>query len=121
MPAAGAEREVMQRRDVLKGLLAVPMAVAAVASTPVDVSAASAWRIHLVTVDGRERIVDAATGEQIGNRVPMKVMHRVYRSQSSGRPVKIRLFKLDAAGKKFWSGNRVATEWAWVQVVGGPA
>ena len=66
---------------------------------------------------GHGRLVDAATGQDVSREFSIRATARLRRSLESGRPVRLAVFRLDAAGKHFLDGDRLATRAAWVQVV----
>ena len=80
------------------------------------------WNVRLEITDrpGKGRVVDAATGEEVGARFPSKIAHRLRRSLESGRPIRVRLFLLDPAdGRPYLDGpDHIASEARWVRVVG---
>ena len=76
-----------------------------------------ALRTHTTPITGREYVYDARTGEDVSIRVPYAAASRLERSRVTGKPMRIVVFRLDCSGQLLVTGNRVATEPAWVRII----
>lgn len=111
----------MNRRQFLRAAapaLATPLLAPALASP----SPRSIWTVRLLPPrpwepPGWGKLVDAATGADVSRRFPLRLCRRLYRARASGQPIRVALFKLDAHGKPYLDGDRIATEAAWVRVL----
>ena len=75
-------------------------------------------RASTTPITGRDACVyDARTGENVSNRFLYAVAPRLERARVTGRPTRIALLRLNHAGKPFVTGNRLATEPAWVRII----
>lgn len=112
--------ESLKRREFLWASFAGAAAAVAGAGEASPRSRVDPWvlRSSEAPVTGRGELCDARTGEPVGRRVPLRCAARLERSRVTGRPVRIALYRLGPDGWPFAVGDRVATEPAWVRVVG---
>ena len=92
----------------------------AFAAGPADSTRDRPWMLQVreIPITGRGHVWDARTGEDVSGRCPYKLAPRLERSRLTGQPVRVALFRLNAAGKQYLIGNEFASEPAWVRVVG---
>ena len=114
-------------RRTFLGAVATGAAMAALAheakvfaAGPMDSTRERPWvlQVREIPITGRGGVWDLRSGENVSRRVPYALAPRLERSRLTGHPVRVSLFRLDAAGKHYAIGNRIASEPAWVRVVG---
>lgn len=88
------------------------------ASGPADSTRDRPWHLRAseAPLTSRSTVFDARTGTDVGRDILLACCRRLERSRITGCPVRIVLFRRNAAGQVFVVGDRIATEPAWVQV-----
>lgn len=91
------------------------------ARTPAESTRERPW---LLRTDGTQpipsvrcHIFDARTGVDVSHHISYRACHRLERSRLTGQPVRIAVLRVNADGKHYLVGERLASEPAWVRVI----